>query len=108
MASTDMLNGTSEFWAAALELIDQPRSLSESLGAMAGLISECFDADLCAIFLLEPRSDKLLLEACVGQGVVKGGASAGRSGYFRFGRFSQQDHTGRSYGDGSACGFPCR
>ena len=73
MASTDMLNGTSEFWAAALELIAQPRSLSESLGAMASLISECFDADLCAIFLLEPRSDKLLLEACVGPGAVKGG-----------------------------------
>ncbi len=73
MASTDMLNGRAEFWAAALELIAQPRSLSESLGAMAGLISECFDADLCAIFLLEPRSDKLLLEACVGQGAVKGG-----------------------------------
>jgi len=52
MASTDMLNGRAEFWAAALELIAQPRSLSESLGAMAGLISECFDADLCAIFLL--------------------------------------------------------
>ncbi len=73
MASTDMLNGRAEFWAAALELIAQPRSLSESLGAMAGLISECFDADLCAIYLLEPRSDKLLLEACVGQGAVKGG-----------------------------------
>jgi transcriptional regulator with PAS, ATPase and Fis domain/putative methionine-R-sulfoxide reductase with GAF domain len=73
MASADMLNGRAEFWAAALELIAQPRSLSESLGAMAGLISECFDADLCAIFLLEPRSDKLLLEACVGQGAVKGG-----------------------------------
>ena len=73
MASTDMLNGRAEFWAAALELIAHPSSLSESLGAMAGLISECFDADLCAIFLLEPRSDKLLLEACVGQGAVKGG-----------------------------------
>ena len=73
MASTDMLNGRAEFWAAALELIAQPRSLSESLGAMAGLISECFDADLCAIFLFEPRSDKLLLEACVGPGAVKGG-----------------------------------
>ena len=73
MASTDMLNGRAEFWAAALELIAHPSSLSESLGAMAGLISECFDADLCAIFLFEPRSDKLLLEACVGQGAVKGG-----------------------------------
>lgn len=55
-----------DFWVTALGLIAKPQSLVESLGAMARLITDCFDVDICAIYLLEHRTDILVLEASVG------------------------------------------
>ena len=63
---------TAEFCSAALELIAKPRSLAESLDAMAQLISDRFAADFCAIYLLDRRTDELVLKASAGQGGVTG------------------------------------
>ena len=57
--------GSAEFWGPALGLIAQPQP--ESLGAMAQLIADHFAVDFCAIYLLERRTDELVLEASAGQ-----------------------------------------
>ena len=61
-----------EFLGPALELINRPRSLADSLREMAELIASCFDAESCAIYMLERRFDRLLLEADAGREWVEG------------------------------------
>ncbi len=60
-------------WRQTLELIAAPRALEESLAALAGFYAKSFSADYCAIYLLERRTDELVLRAGYGRGGVDEG-----------------------------------
>ena len=55
-------------WRDAMELVVAPESLKEGLRGAARLIVRHFEVDSCAIYLLDRRTEDLVLEALVGEG----------------------------------------
>ncbi len=55
-------------WRDAMKLVVSPRSLKEGLSDAARLIVRHFKVDSCAIYLLDRRTEELVLQAMVGEG----------------------------------------
>ena len=60
------------FWRDVVAVLARPRSLQEDLQHMAEIVARHFAAEACGIYLLDRRTDELVLQGAVGSGLREG------------------------------------